>query len=253
MASFNEDRDDVVARAHKAGVESIVSVGIDLSSSRQAIVLAETYVGVRATVGFHPHSVASVTEPDIAGLARLAKHPRVVAIGEIGLDFYRNYSPREAQLRVFEWQLELAVSLDLPVVIHSRQAERDIMPRLQDWTSRHQGWGRLPRGVIHCFNGDLATARRYLEMGFFISLGAYISYPASSKMYDVIRHIPPDSLVVETDCPFLPPQSQRGRRNEPAYLPQVVSLLAKIRRVSPETVAAETTRNAYRLFRLSDD
>jgi TatD DNase family protein len=252
MSPFNEDRDDVIVRAREAGVTSIVSVGIDLDSSRQAICLAETYAGVKATVGYHPHSVAQVTEADVTGLTPLAGHPAVVAIGEIGLDFYRNYSPREAQLRVFVWQLELAVSLDLPVVVHSRQAEREIISRLQAWTSRHQDWRRRPRGVIHCFNGDWAAARRYLEMGFFISLGAYIGYPASSKMYDVIRRIPPDKLVVETDSPFLPPQSQRGRRNEPSYLPQVVAVLAKIRRVSPETVAAEITHNAHRLFRLAD-
>ena len=253
MPSFNEDRADVITRAREAGVGTIISVGVDLSSSQQVIVLAETYAEVMAAVGFHPHNVTSVGEPDIAKLDQLAKHPRVVAIGETGLDFHRNYSPKEAQLRAFEWQLELAVKLDLPVVIHCRQAEREMLPLLRDWVSRHKGRRGQPRGVIHCFNGDFDTAQQYLDMGFFISFGAYIGYPASSKMYDVIRSIPKDRLVMETDSPFLPPQSRRGRRNEPAYLPQVLARLAKIRQVSPEVITIETTRNAHRLFCLSGD
>jgi len=253
MPSFSEDRADVITRAREAGVGTIISVGVDLSSSQRAIALAETYAEVVAAVGFHPHNVASVGEPDIAKLAELAKHPRVVAIGEIGLDFHRNYSPRAAQLRVFEWQLELAIKLDLPVVIHCRQAGGEMLPLLRDWTARHKGRGGQPRGVIHCFSGDFDTAQQYLDMGFFISLGAYIGYPASSKMYGVIRNIPQDRLVVETDSPFLPPQGRRGKRNEPAYLPQVLARLAKIRQVSPEVIAIETTRNARHLFRLSGD
>jgi len=253
MPSFNEDRADVITRAREAGVGTIISVGVDLSSSQQVIVLAETYAEVMAAVGFHPHNVTSVGEPDIAKLDQLAKHPRVVAIGETGLDFHRNYSPKEAQLRAFEWQLELAVRLDLPVVIHCRQAEREMLPLLRDWVSRHKGRRGQPRGVIHCFNGDFDTAQQYLDMGFFISFGAYIGYPASSKMYDVIRSIPKDRLVMETDSPFLPPQSRRGKRNEPAYLRQVLARLAEIRQVSPEVITIETTRNAHRLFCLSGD
>ena len=247
MPHFNDDRAEVIERAWSSGIGAIINVGIDLASTQEAIKLAEAYSGVFATAGFHPHNVTSVGEPDIAKLAQLAGHPRVVAIGEVGLDFYRDYSPRETQLKTLKWQLELAVKLGRPVIIHCRQAEGDLIPLLQDWVSSHEGH---PVGVIHCFNGDAATARRYLDMGFFISLGAYIGYPRSRDMRDVIKDIPRDRLLVETDCPYLPPQNRRGKRNEPSYLPLTVTALAEICQVSPETIAAKTTENARRLFRL---
>lgn len=247
MAHFNEDRAEVISRALDAGVSTIITVGIDLESSRRAIKLAESYPEVLATVGFHPHGAIRVTEADVANLAKIADHPRVVAIGEAGLDFYRNKSPREAQLQVLKWQLELAAELNLPIVIHCRQAEKDMLALLHDWTSNKHS-NEQPRGVIHCFSGDIDTARQYLGMGFFISVGAYIGYPSSLHTHNAIRSIPKDRLLVETDSPFLPPQSYRGKRNEPAYLPLTVGLLAEIRQVSPETVARETTQNARQLF-----
>lgn len=253
MALFKKDRADVIARARDAGVGTIITVGIDLESSRTAIKLAENHVEIVATVGFHPHNVTGVREGDVANLAHMANHSRVVAIGEVGLDFYRRYSPREVQLQVLRWQLELAVKVDLPVVIHCRQAEKDMLPLLRDWALSHKYLKGQPRGVIHCFSGDIDTARQYLDMGFFVSLGAYIGYPASVNMRSVIRSIPRDRLMVETDSPFLPPQSHRGKRNEPAYLPLTVELLAEIRQVSSETIAWETTKNARHLFRLPDN
>ena len=249
MAPFNEDRNEVIARALDAGVSTIITVGIDLESSRRAIELAENHREVFAAVGIHPHHVIGVSEVDIANLAQIANHPMVVAIGEVGLDFYRDYSPREAQLQVLKWQLELVARLDLPVIIHCRQAEEDILPLLGDWASSHKRLNGRPRGVIHCFSGDIDTARQYLAMGFSISLGAYIGYPSSLHMHNVIRSIPQDRLMVETDSPFLSPQGYRGKRNEPAYLPLTVGLLAKVRETLPETVAKETTRNAHHLFR----
>ncbi|MFC1932332.1 TatD family hydrolase [Chloroflexota bacterium] len=253
MEPFNEDRTEVIARALDSGVSTIITVGINLESSKKAVELAENYAEVLATVGFHPHEANGVKAEDIANLAKIADHPRVLAIGEIGLDFYRNYSLREAQLQVLKWQLELAVKLDLPVIIHCRQAEEDMLPLLHDWTSCHKEPHGQPRGVIHCFSGDVDTAQRYLDMGFFVSFGAYIGYPSPRYMPNVIRSIPQDRLVVETDSPFLPPQSHRGQRNEPAYLPLTVALLAEIREVSPETVAKETTQNARRLFRMAQE
>ena len=250
MDSFSGDRPEVLARALDSGVGKIITVGIDLESSKKAIKLAEDNAGLFATVGFHPHDAIGVNEQDIAELGRIADHPRVVAAGEMGLDFYRNRSPRDAQLQVFQWQLELAVKLELPVIIHCRQAEDDMLTILHDWTSCHAAPEGRPRGVIHCFNGDTNTARQYLEMEFFIALGAYVSYPSSLPMYDAIRSIPEDRLVVETDCPFLPPQNLRGERNEPSYLPLTVASLAEIRKTTPETIAAKTTENAHRLFRL---
>ena len=244
--AFDDDRAEVIARAREAGVSTIISAGTDLESSKKAIALAEKHPEVLATVGFHPHGAGTVKEADIASLAEIANHPRVVAIGEAGLDFYRNYSPREAQLQVLKWQLELAMKLDLPIVIHCREAEKDLLALLREWTKRYQE--RQGRGVIHCFMGDSDAAQQYLEMGFYLSLGAYIGYPASAYAHDVIRDIPQDRLMVETDCPFLAPQKYRGQRNEPAYVPLTVEVLAEIRGVPLETVARETTENAQRLF-----
>jgi len=248
MPHFNKDRMEVITRALDSGVNKIITVGIDLESSQKATELAESHQGVFAAVGFHPHDAAGVKETDIADLADLAGHRKVVAIGEMGLDFYRNRSPREAQLQALKWQLELAMNLDLPVVIHCRQADRDMLPLLRDWTSSHKRPDGKPIGVIHCFNGDIDTAQQYLDMGFFISLGAYIGYPSSFHLRSVIKNLPADRILVETDCPFLSPQIHRGKRNEPAYLPLTVKLLAEIRKVSPEVLAGETTRNAVKLF-----
>jgi len=248
--AFNEDRAGVIARALDSGISTIVTVGVGLESSKSAIELAEKHTEVFATTGFHPHDASRMREEDVDKLAETADHPRMVAIGEAGLDFYRNYSPREAQLQALHWQLELAAELDMPIIIHCRQAEKDMLAVLHDWTSHHKELKGRPRGVIHCFNGNTNTAQQYLDMGFFISLGGYITYPSSRPMYDAIRSIPRDRLVVETDCPFLSPQSHRGQRNEPAYLPLTVELLAEIRQVSPETVARETTENARYLFQL---
>ncbi len=251
MDSFDKDRAEVIARALEAGVGTVVTAGTDLESSKKAITLAERHVGVLASVGFDPYEASKVKKEDIAELAMVAQHPRVVAIGEIGLDFYRNYSPPEVQLQVLGWQLALATRLDLPVVIHCRQAEKDMLRLLRDWTSSPNVPKGQPRGVIHCFSGDIDTAQQYLEMGFFISLGAYIGYPSSRPIYDVIRAIPGDRLVLETDSPYLPPQTHRGQRNEPSYLPLTAGFLAEIRGVSPETIARETTRNARYLFRIT--
>jgi TatD DNase family protein len=179
-------------------------------------------------------------------MAELAKNTKVVAIGEIGLDYYRNKAPREIQLQVFRRQLELAEKTELPVVIHSRQADSDMLVLLREWATSATR-NREAAGVIHCFSGDADTARQYLNMGFYISFGAYIGYPSSS-LSEVVRSIPPDRLLVETDSPFLPPQSHRGKRNEPAYLPMTLAILARFRGESPEILAQQTTENAARIF-----
>lgn len=252
MSAFDEDRTEVIAKARDAGINTIITVGTNLNSSKKAIELAEKFPGVFATVGFHPHGVATVEKTDIASLDVIANHPGVIAIGEIGLDFYRDYTPRRAQLQVLKWQLELAVKLKLPVIVHCRQAEEDMLSLLGDWTSRYGGPRGQCQGVIHCFSGDSKCAKQFLDMGFYLSFGAYIGYPASRNAYDVIRDIPEDRLLVETDCPFLPPQSHRGKRNEPAYLTLTVEVLAEIRKESYKNVAEKTTQNARRLFHLAE-
>ncbi|MDY6910835.1 MAG: TatD family hydrolase [Chloroflexota bacterium] len=250
MKPFDPDRRDVIKRAKESGVSRIVNVGIDLKSSRRAIELAEAHTEISATVGFHPHEASQLQTQDLDRLAELAVHPRVVAIGEIGLDYYRNRSPKETQLYALQAQLDLAKNLSLPVVIHSRQAETDMVAMLEKWTSSFEPSDQRIPGVIHCFNGSAQIAERYLEMGFLIAFGAYIGYPTSTDLHNIVSSIPSDRLVAETDCPFLPPQRLRGKRNEPSYLLDTIKALAKIRKVSVEVIAMETTRNATRLFGL---
>ena len=227
MSAFDKDRLDVIARARDAHVNKIINVGTNLESSKKAIGLAEKYPEIHAAIGFHPHDSAKVGKAHILELAEIANHPRVVAIGEIGLDFYKNYSPREEQIQTLRLQLDLATQLGLPVIIHCRQAEREMLNLLYDWILLNNNSQKICPGVIHCFNNGKDTLRQYLDMGFYISLGAYIGYP-TSRMCGVILDIPDDRLVVETDCPFLPPQRYRGKRNEPAYVSLTVELLSKI-------------------------
>lgn len=248
--AFNEDRTETITRALDVGVGNIITVGTDLESSKKAVELSEHHAGVYAAVGIHPHDVATIDKTDIKKLSDIAKHPGVVAIGETGLDFYRDYSPKRAQIQVLKWQLALSTELDLPVIIHCRQAEKDMLDLLHSWISDYGDMPNQCRGVIHCFSSDSNTAKEYLNMGFHLSLGAYIGYPTSVGIHDVIRSIPKDRLLVETDCPFLPPLSYRGKRNEPAYLPFTVRALAEIREESYEDVAKISTQNAQRLFGL---
>jgi len=245
-SEFDTDRDEVIARAHDAGVTTIITVGTSVGSGRRSIELAGKHPDILVAVGVHPHGAGTATGADIKGIARLAMHDKVVAIGEIGLDFYRDYSPRESQIQVFQQQLDLAARLDMPVIIHCRQAHEEVLAILHDWASRFPE--RPSPGVIHCFMGDMETTRQYLEMGFYLSLAGYITYPVNRNARDVIRSIPADRLMVETDCPFLTPQPYRSRRNEPAYVRYTAEELARNRDVSLETLARETTENARRLF-----
>ena len=250
MSVFDDDRAETITRALDAGVGLIIAVGTDLESSKKAMELSEHYAGVYAAVGIHPHDAATIDKGTITSLSEIAKYPGVVAIGETGLDFYRDYSPRKAQIQALKWQLALSAELELPIIIHCRQAEEDMLNLLRSWISDYGDNRRHYQGVIHCFSCDGNTAKEYLIMGFYLSLGAYIGYPASAATHDVIRSIPKDRLLVETDCPFLPPQNYRGKRNEPSYLSITVKVLATIREQSYEDVAKITTQNAQRLFRL---
>lgn len=250
MEQFAEDRREVIARARDSAVNMIITVGTDLESSKKAVKLTEDNPGIYAAVGFHPHSAQGINEDDVTSLTELTSHRRVVALGEMGLDYYRNYSPREAQLEVLDWQLALVAKLGLPVIIHCRQAEDDLLPMLDHWASRLPVSNGKTRGVIHSFDSDISTARHYLDIGFVIALGAYIGYPAYRYLYDAIRFIPGNRLVVETDSPYRPPQIYRGQRNEPAYVTFAVARLAEIRGETAETVARETTENACDLFRI---
>ncbi len=245
MERFAADRAEVIQRAQAAGVSAIVTVGIDLASSRAAIVLAHKSKGLFPAVGIHPQETKEITAQDLAALASLAEAPTVVAIGEIGLDYYHDYSPHEKQLEVLRHQLALAAKRGLPALLHCRAAEQDFIPALEQWVaSQHPA----RPGIIHCFSGSLANAQTYLRLGFCLGLGGYIGYPSSRELREVVKQLPMDRLVLETDCPFLPPQGRRGQRNEPAYMVETAETLAQVRGVSVAEVARVTTENAQRVL-----
>jgi TatD DNase family protein len=242
---FAGDLDTVIARAVEAGVNRIITAGTSVASSEKVIALAEKYPPVFAAVGIHPQEIAGVQKTNIRQIAQLAKHLKVVALGEMGLDFHRSVVHKEEQVQVLKWQLELASELRLPVIIHNRQATDEVIEILDEWTRKSHV--ESP-GVIHCFQESMPIAKTFLEMGFYLSLGGYISYP-SSHLSTVINSIPKNRLLVETDCPYLPPQKYRGTRNEPAYITLTVETLAGILGMSAEMVANLTTENAGRLFK----
>jgi TatD DNase family protein len=228
------------------GVSNIINVGIDLESSHKAIKLAEEHKNILAVVGIHPNMSGQRLSDDIIKLTDMATHPRVVAIGETGLDYYRPFSPRETQIEYFTQQIKLAINHHLPLVIHCREAEEELIQILSSWFKNKSP---KPRGVIHCFNGDQKLANTYLELGFHLSFGGYITYKSSKMLSETIKSIPPEFLLVETDCPFLPPQRFRGKRNEPSYLLETVRYLSEIRGETFYTVANSTSKNTWDLFR----
>jgi TatD DNase family protein len=251
---FGPDRDDALRRARQAGVSALVVIGYDMESSRRAIDIADSNESVYAAIGVHPHDARTVTPADVEALSRLADSARVVAIGEIGLDYYRDLSPRDDQRRAFQQQLQLARALSLPVVVHSRDADEETFEILEGYERemRHE-WPRdRPLGVMHCFAGDLALALRYIELGFVISIAGTCTYPNADRTRAVAGGIPLRWMTVETDAPYLPPQAYRGQRNEPAYLPDMVRFIAGLRGESFDVVADGTARTAAWLFGLGD-
>lgn len=251
MPDFDADREEVIRRAHEAGIVLINTIGIDVESSRRAIELAEKYQGLVASIGISPQEAGGVSEAEISALSGLAGHPRVVAIGELGLDFYHPQPSREEQFQVLRWELDLAQRFELPVIIHCRDAQEDIMPIISNWCEGYALAEGSSRGVLHCFRDDIKTAKWYLERGFFISIGAYIGYPSSSLLRETVRNLPVDGLLIETDCPFLPPQKYRGQRNEPSYIMTTLELLAGLKNLPVEEMARHTSKNAVKLFNLS--
>jgi TatD DNase family protein len=248
MREFDADREGVLQRARESGVVAVIDIGIDIASSEAAIALAEKHSDVFATVGIHPHDASKITDVDMHRLEALAKHPKVVAIGEIGLDFYRNRSSKESQVDSFKRQLELASKSGLPVVVHSRNAKDEVFEILKEWVAGKK-IDSGPVGVLHCFSGDAELGKKYIDMGFLLSFAGPVTYPKSSAA-GVAKDIPLGKMLIETDCPFLTPQAHRGKRNEPSYVSYVASKIAEVKGVSPESVAETTSANAVRLFRL---
>ncbi len=289
---IGDDLSEVMARATEAGVEQIVTIGCSLEDSRNALAVAEQYDNVWATVGVHPHDARDWNEDTEAEFIRLAKSVQVVAIGEIGLDFYRNLSLHADQYRAFEAQLTLADTLNLPVVIHSRDAHEETYRVLKRWTDSisppavrrgemsrpssssppavrrgemsrpssasppavrrgemsRSDRGGLPLGVIHCFSGDANLAHRYHDLGFLISFAGPVTYPKNHDLREAAASLPLEAIVIETDAPYLSPQPQRGKRNEPAHIHHTANQIAHVRSESIDFVAQQTSANACRFF-----
>jgi TatD DNase family protein len=244
-SEYDADRAAVLERARAAGVSTILTVGIGetLDQIRGAIALAEQHDWIFAAAGFHPHDAAHADETKLAALAELMRSPRVLAWGEIGLDYHYDHSPHDVQARILAQQLELARVAKLPVIIHCREAWLDCLDILdRDWRSSALG------GILHCFSGTLADARRGIDMGFRVSFAGNVTFPKSQALRDVARALPLASLLIETDSPYLAPPPHRGRRNEPAFVAEVARTLATVRDLPVAEVAAATADNFRRLF-----
>lgn len=238
---YAEDLDAVLDRAAAAGLGMMLAIGTGDGPPALdgAVRLAERYPQIRATVGVHPHDAAKATAETIPDLRRLSQHPKVVAIGEIGLDYHYDFSPREIQRQVFIDQLLLARQTNLPISIHTREAWDDTLAVLDEH------WGRP--GIVHCFTGDAAQARQALDRGLHLAFGGVLTYKTADSVREAAALTPDDLLLVETDAPYLPPLPWRGKRNEPAYLTETVRLLAELRQTTPEHIADVTTANFERL------
>jgi TatD DNase family protein len=242
LPHFKTDIEKVLGRARKVGVECIVNVGFDLEGTRQAIELAKTHEGLYATVGIHPHNATELNDKVLETLRNLSRDTKVVAIGEIGLDYYRNLSPKHVQRKAFETQMELAEKLELPVVIHNRDAHADIIEVVSRFSKM--------KGIMHCFSGSSELAKQCMRLGFFISFAGPVTYQKSQRLQDIASWIELERVLVETDCPWLSPEEVRGKRNEPANLVYTVRKIARLRGVSFHTVAEATTVNARKLLQL---
>jgi TatD DNase family protein len=244
---FAEDREAMLERAHAAGVTALLAIGTGPGPEKldAAMPFAENYDWIYATVGIHPTSAHEVTPAHLDELAQLATHPKVIAWGEIGLDYYHQDSPHDVQERVFSEQMALAKQAKLPIIIHCRDAWADCVAQLEkEWSNTGLG------GVLHCFGSTLEDAKRGLDMGFMISFAGNCTYPKAQSIRDVAKELPLERILIETDSPYLAPQAHRGRRNEPAYVAEVAKVLGSVRNLGAEEVAAATAGNFRRFFRL---
>lgn len=242
-ASFDKDRDKVIHRAKANGVKCIVNVGFDVESSRRAIQLAEGNNGLYATVGVHPHNAAQYDEATLKELKELSRNENVVAIGETGLDYYRNLSSRTAQKRAFEAQLELAEQLDLPAVIHNREAHQEVYEMLSRFRSRIHF-------IMHCYSGSAKITSKFITLGCFLSFAGPVTFPNSRKLQQTAKSIDLHRILIETDSPWLSPQTVRGRRNEPANLVYTARKMAELKELSVDEFSRVTTENAIKIYRL---
>ncbi len=252
LPEFSADLDRTLERARLAGIGTLIVPGIDLPTSREAVSLAESRPGLFAAVGIHPHQADAWSQAAGAELRELARSPAVKAVGEIGLDYYRDRAPRPTQRTALAAQLELADELGLPVIVHNRDASEDLLAVLIEWSSGSNPRVRSRAGVLHAFSGDPEQAQTAIEAGFYIGVAGPLTYPNAHPLRELVQRVALGRLLLETDSPYLPPQSHRGQRNEPAHLPEIAVALAKLHAVELETVTELTSQNAFRLFDLSN-
>jgi len=249
--AFDQDSDEVIQRARQAGIVQLLNPGADLESSRSAVALAERYSEIYAAVGVHPNDALSFNNNTLAELQKLTRHTKVFAIGEIGLDYYRDRAPRELQIDILQTQLNLAEVCQIPVVIHNRNANADIMRILEAWCARlvekDMSLAEHP-GVLHSFSGDAQLAAQAMELKFYIGISGPVTFLNAKNMPAVVADVPLDRLLIETDAPFLTPHPHRGKRNEPAYVRLVAEKIASLKGVSLPELAEQTRENAARLF-----
>ncbi|MCL2669364.1 MAG: TatD family hydrolase [Syntrophaceae bacterium] len=243
MMEFDQDREAVLTRAAEAGLEVIVTVGTTLADAEKAVALAHRYASVYAAVGIHPHEVKGINGDTYDALRVLARQDKVVALGEIGLDYFYEYSPREVQQRCFAEQLALAGELKLPFIIHDRDAHEEILAILKNQP--------LPlRGVMHCFSGSWAMAQECLRLGLYLSIAGPVTYKKAETLQEVAQKMPLERMLIETDAPYLAPQPFRGKRSEPAYVMETAGRIAALRGVPVAEIQEQTAANARRLFAL---
>ncbi|HKR81296.1 MAG TPA: TatD family hydrolase [Nitrospira sp.] len=243
---YDGDRNETIERARKAGVGAFLTIGCDLATSRSAVTLADQHADVYASVGVHPHEVKHIGDGWYDELRRLARHEKVVAYGEIGLDYHYNHSSPQEQRQRFREQVQLARELRLPVIIHTREAQQDTIAILKEEMASEVG------GVFHCFSGDAWLAKDALDLGFYLSFSGILTFQNATMLREIARQTPLDRVLIETDCPYLTPVPHRGKRNEPAFVSHVARQLAEIHsELSLEKIEEATTDNARRLFRLA--
>jgi len=245
MDNYKDDLESVIERAVEGGVGRIITVGINLESSIKAIELSNKYDFIYSTIGFHPHDADKVTDNQLFELQKLAKEEKVIAWGEIGLDFFKNRSEKDKQVDVFKKQLEIAHESNLPVIIHNRDADEEILKILKEKKNIDH------RGVIHCFSSDYDAALAFMDIGYYISIPGIVTFKNAEKLKRVAAGIPIDRMLVETDAPFLAPVPKRGKRNEPLFVKYTARIIAELRGMDFEKLASKTTENCKKLFNIN--
>lgn len=240
---FDKDREEVIKRAFTTDLNAIISVGYDLEACGETVRIANDHNGIYAAVGIHPHDAKSLDAKALDALRELSENRKVVAIGEIGLDYYRDLSPRQKQKEAFERQIRLAQELDLPIIVHDREAHADILQILRDS-------GSNVTGVMHCFSGSLEMAEEVIKLGYLISIAGPVTFPNAKKLHELVGRLPEESLVLETDCPWLAPQSMRGKRNEPSFILETARKVAELKEIPFDLLVQTTSQNATRLFKI---